>query len=343
MQNFIAAPHAAILINTNHTIPMKNICLTKSQIRAGAAICGACLIVSIAGIWHTACSAESPTDAGGGFLAPLKQWQEKMSQAFRDGIRSLGASDSAKSTSSVSADLREQNDSYMLRLNLPNRTLEKVEVNLDGSRLRIVAPEEGNARRYEQTITLSDLPADAKARIERKQEDNLIVVTVPKSSSEPGPAAPQRGRNEGLGPVFRRDQDIVDSMDRMRRDMDRIFEDSFKSFRYLPGYSGWFDKYRFSSTYEVAEEGDHYIVRVYLPDRSMEGVSVKVEGQTLHIDAQAEETTSGSKEKNRTGTKVHRAAYAQRVTLPGPVDATKMKVERKDDMLVVTLPKSKTS
>jgi HSP20 family molecular chaperone IbpA len=322
---------------------MNNIRITKSQLRTCAAVCGVCLIVSLIGIWHTASAAESSPGSGSGLLAPLKQWQEKMSEAFRDGFKSFSGGESANAKSAVSADLREQNDSYMLRLNLPNRTLENVEVSLEGSRLRIVAPEEGNAKRYEQTITLSDLPADAKARVERKPQDNLIVVTIPKSILPSNTATLQPRRSEDLGPVFRRDRDIMDSMDRMRRDMDRIFDDSFKAFRYLPGYSGWFDEYLFSSTYEVAEEGNNYIVRVYLPDRTMDDVNVKVEGQILHIDAKAEETGTDSKDRSRAGTKVHRAAYAQRVTLPGPVDAPKLKVERKDDMLVVTVPKAKSS
>jgi HSP20 family molecular chaperone IbpA len=312
-----------------------------------AATLGVCASIAVAmAVPRVASAADNPKDSGGGFLAPLKQWQEKMSDAFRDafkGMTGAGAEGAkAASASSVSADLREQNDSYMLRLNLPGRTLDKVEVNLEGNRLRIVAPEEGATRRYEQTITLGDLPADAKARVERKQEDHLVVVSVPKSSPAAGSTTPPERRTEDLGPHFRRYQEIMDSMDRMRRDMDRIFEDSFKAFKYLPGYSGWFDEYRFGSTYEMSDAGDHYVVRVYLPARDMDNVSVKVEGQTLHIDAKAEDSAGGSKGKEQAETRVHRAAYAQRVALPGPVDALKMTVDRKDHMLVVTLPKSKT-
>lgn len=287
-------------------------------------------------------AAESEKDNGAGLLAPLKQWQQKMSETFRDSFKGLNNGQDTKSLTSVSADLREQNDTYTLRLNLPNRNLDKVEVSLDRNRIRIVAPEEGAAKRYEQTIALPDLPAEAKLQVERKAADGLIMVTIPKTTSAT-PEAPKTAQRpvEELGPVFRRDRDIMDGMERMRRDMDRIFDDSFSSFKFLPDYTGWFDQYRFSSTYEIKEEGDNYVVRAYLPNRNMQNVSVEVVGQVLEIDAQAEDSGSQPKNKDEKETMVHRARYTQNVTLPGPVNSIKMKVERKDNMLVVTLPKGK--
>lgn len=321
---------------------MKTTRLTKGQITVATFLCGIgaalALTFALAGL---AGAAESQKDGGGGILAPLKQWQEKMSEAFRDSFKGLGDGQGAKPLSSVSADLREQNDTYTLRLNLPNRSLDKVEVDLEGNRIHIVAPEEGTAKRYEQTIALADLPPEPKIQVERRQTDGLIMVTIPKTAA-PAPAspkAPERPLDE-LGPVFRRDRDIMESMERMQRDMDRIFEESFKSFKLLPGYTGWFDQYRFSSTYEIKDEGADYVVRAYLPNRDMQNVSVEVVGQVLHIDARAEDSGSQPKGKEEKETTVHRARYTQSVTLPGPVNAVKMKVERKENMLVVTLPKA---
>jgi HSP20 family molecular chaperone IbpA len=174
-----------------------------------------------------------------------------------------------------------------------------------------------------------------------------VVVTVPKGKplAKGTPLVTRDRELAEIGPVFRRDRDVMNDMDRMRQEMDRIFDESFRSFRLLPDYKGWYDEHRFSSRYEINEEGGNYVVRVYLPARQMDNVTVKVEGQALHIDAQAEESATGvTKGGDETGNSaVHRAQYAQLVTLPGPVDALKMKVERKDHMLVVTLPKASSS
>ena len=69
----------------------------------------------------------------------------------------------------------------------------------------------------------------------------------------------------------------------------------------------------------------------------MTKVNVSVEGQTLKIEAKAEE----SGEKQDKGMIISRQAqYSQLLTLPGPVKVDKMKVDRKEGLLVVTLPKA---
>jgi HSP20 family molecular chaperone IbpA len=333
---------------------MSTTSLTRVQKGTVAAILALCALVVAAIVIPnriSAADAQQDNKSSSGFLAPLRQWQEKMTDVFRDTFKNLAGKNGADTNtgSSVSADLREQNDSYTLRVNLPNRNLDKVEVRLEGNRVRVVAPEEGAARSYEQTITLGDLPPDPKLNVERKQQDGVIVVTVPKSNASSSIAstptqAPAPSKDDAPGSL-RRDLDIMDSMERMRRDMDRIFQDSFRSFKmlpdYLPDYGNWFDEHRFGSSYEVNEEGDSYVVRIYLPDRDMQNVSVKVDGQTLLVDASAEGSKSSDAGVDRTEKKVHRAQFSQRLTLPGPVNSIKMKTERKDNMLIVTLPKAK--
>jgi HSP20 family molecular chaperone IbpA len=80
-----------------------------------------------------------------------------------------------------------------------------------------------------------------------------------------------------------------------------------------------------------------YIVRAYLPDRDINNVNVTVEGQTLRLEAQAE----APDQKRDDETVVWRKAqYSQLLTPPGPVQADKMTVERKEHMLVVRVPKA---
>ena len=75
-----------------------------------------------------------------GFLDKMEQWQDKMSDKFRDTWKSLRGDSKEKSVATASVDLREDKDNYTLRLNLPDRDLEKVEIKLEGDTLRIVAP-----------------------------------------------------------------------------------------------------------------------------------------------------------------------------------------------------------
>lgn len=275
-----------------------------------------------------------------GFFNKMEQLQNKMSEVFRDTWKTLQGNDKEKPVTAASVDLREDKERYTVRLNLPDRDLEKVEISLEGNTLRLVAPAGDKAGRYEQTIALAGVASDAKPTIERKQKDNMIVVTVPKAStvsdSKPAPALPA----PALSPLSDWDRDIFARMDKMRRDMDRVFEDAFRELRAAPEHKGFFDEPRFGSSLDLKEEGDNYVVRAYLPDRDMQNINVTVEDRTLKIEANEQETAKNESESGALHS-TRKAAYSQIITLPGPVQSVKMKVERKEGMVVVTLPKAK--
>jgi HSP20 family protein len=273
-----------------------------------------------------------------GFFEKMKQWQEEMSKTFRDAQKKAGESDpkGAPAGRSASVDLREQNDSYVLRLNLPGRTLEKVNIQLNGSVLHIDAPAEDKAGRYEQSITLLDA-AGSTPEIERKAGDNLIVVKVPKAPASGSQDSPKAESRVPFLPLLDDEKDILGRMDRMQREMDRIFEEQFKEFRLTPAHRGFFDLPRFGSSVDIKEEGDNYVVRAYLPGRDTNNVNVTAEERTVKIEAKAEKTDN----KDGGGAVVSRNShYAQLLTLPGPVIPDKMQVDRKEGMLIVRLPKA---
>lgn len=275
--------------------------------------------------------------AEGGFLDKVERWQDEMSDAFRDTWKALRDKHGKASVISASVDLREQDRSYMVRLNLPDRDLGKVEVKLDGDTLRIVAPASGKAGHYEQTVVLPGVAADAEPRVERKEDDNLIVITVPKPAGladlDPAPDRADSLLSRPTG----WESDVLRSMGEMTREMDRIFDDAFREFRLYPEHKGYFDSPRFGSFVDLKEQGSDYVVTAYLPDREVQDVKVVVEGQVLRIDAKAE----SSGEADGKPSVVRKGHYSQLLTLPGPVDSDKMKVDRKEGVLMVTLPKAR--
>jgi HSP20 family protein len=314
----------------------------RARLLAAGLALGAILLLAA----PTAAFAADEKKQDSGFLEKMGRWEDKMSDKFRDTWHKLwgddkGESMSEKSIATASVDLREQKDSYILRLNLPNRDLDKVEVKLDGDMLHIVAPAEDKAGRYEQVVALADVKVNAEPKIERKPKDNLIVVTVPKSEgaavakTESTPSLP----DPSLLPLTDWDRDILAQMERMRREMDRAFSEAFRDFRLEPAYKGFFDEARFASALDLQEEGENYVVRAYLPERQMKNLNVTVEGQTLKIEAREEETTK-KEDKGEVLHSTRKAAYSQMLTLPGPVQSQKMKVDRKEGMVVVTLPKA---
>ncbi|MCE9520755.1 MAG: Hsp20 family protein [Verrucomicrobia bacterium] len=298
----------------------------------GAVILSAGVLTSLSGVL----GADSDH---GGFVGKMKQWQERMSETFRDAIGALrGKTESGKSAASASMDLREQSDTYTLRLSLPDRDLDKVEVTLDGKTLRIMAPEQGAAGRYEQSIVLADVSKSTSLQIDRRQKDGMIVVTVPKELPSDEPVKSPPFSDPLLEPLSDLDRSVMERMERMQREMNRIFKESFDEFKLMPEHRSFFDEQRFGSSVDLKEEGDNYVIRAYLPGRNMDNVNVTVDGQTLKIEAKEEESTGGKKnEKQRMERRSH---FMQIITLPGRVNAVKMKTDRKDGVLIVTLPKA---
>ena len=105
-----------------------------------------------AGIALVAGAVAGEKDQSSGFFDKMKQWQAEMSETFRKAFD--GAAKGTSPAASASVDLREQSDSYLVRLSLPGRAIDKVDVELDGNLLRIDAPAEGQASSYRQSITL---------------------------------------------------------------------------------------------------------------------------------------------------------------------------------------------
>ncbi len=100
----------------------------------------------------------------------------------------------------------------------------------------------------------------------------------------------------------------------------------------------------FSSAVNLSEEGNNYVVRLTMPDRDIQNVDVRVESDnTLRVTAREEERktkpdTKGTK-KDESLFAYSMNRYEQVIGLPGPVDGSKMTIDRKDGSLTVTLPK----
>ncbi len=303
------------------------------------------VVLAISGGPNAAAAAEKDQGTNDSFTARMKQWETRMSDEFQDAWQQLWQEKAAtgkrgSSLTKASIDLREQPDCYSVRVNLPGRNLDHVEVTMTGETVHIVAPKEGKAGRYEQSIGLEQVAADAKPVIERRPGKGLLVVTIPKAAklAESGPALfPPPPTLADSDP---RDRDVLEKMQQMQREMDHIFSGGFAEFSGVPGFKGFFNEPRFDSSLDLKDAGTKYVVRAYLPDRDMNNVNVTIKGRTLKIEAKAENSRTPDKSGSVFSEESH---YSQMLTLPGPVTASKMKVAHQKNMLVVTVPKAAVS
>ena len=311
--------------------------------RSRVLLLGSLLVLPFGAPTATAGEAEKILDR---VIEKSRQLQERMSRKFHDQWNEIRSSVEAKararnSLSTASVDVRERHDGYSVRIHLPGRDLAKVEVVLaDGKALRITAPADGKAGRYEQTILLDGVAPGAEPRIERKPNVHLIVVELPKppAAAEAPPTSESPPPPDLLPATDPWDRQILERMERMRHEMDRMFEQAFEDMEDMPDPKDFFDRARFGASVELQDQDGSYIVRAYLPERNAENAKVTVEGGVLKIEAAAEESSENGG-KGLVWRK--KSQFSQMITLPGPVDAAGLKTERKQGMLVITLPKSK--
>jgi len=127
--------------------------------------------------------------------------------------------------------------------------------------------------------------------------------------------------------------------------MDRIFNDAIQD---MHQPAGWGGESGFSSSAKLSEDQRNYIVRLSLPDRDLSKVDAKVDANNvLRVTAKEEKkeqsTSAPSTDKNKKAPAAEfyeMGRYEQLFTLPGAVDASKMKIDRSGSMVTITLPKA---
>lgn len=107
--------------------------------------------------------------------------------------------------------------------------------------------------------------------------------------------------------------------------MDDIFAQTFRNFGASFGGSG------FASSVDLREQKDQYVVRIYLPNDHTSKVNAKIVNGNLDI------TMNGSDAKNG---EIASDNFEQIITLPQSVNADQMQIQRKSNMVVITVPKS---
>jgi HSP20 family protein len=123
-----------------------------------------------------------------------------------------------------------------------------------------------------------------------------------------------------------------DELERMRRDMDRLFEDLTGGLLREPG-AGVFP------LVNLTEDKENYYVRAELPGIKPEELDISVTGSNLSLSG---ERKFADEEE---GAKYHRreregGRFSRIISLPGQTNTEKVKAQSQDGILTVILPKA---
>jgi len=125
---------------------------------------------------------------------------------------------------------------------------------------------------------------------------------------------------------------------RMQSQMDQSFNQMFEQFRTQPQFDFLQANPSYSTSVNVEDLKDRYVVHAFLPDAKTSDVHVTLNnGQTLTIEVnrrQSENQTNSVSQVSEWG------QYEQTVQLPTPVKQNQMTVKHEGHDLIVTIPKA---
>lgn len=124
----------------------------------------------------------------------------------------------------------------------------------------------------------------------------------------------------------------------LQAEMDEMFRRSITRFRQSPRMNIFGDDAGYSLSLDVRELKDRYEVRGFLPDAKAADAKVKLEGNRLEVEVTHGQTAKGN--KNAPDTVTEWGRYIQTMELAGNLKSDRMKVERKEHELLITIPKA---
>lgn len=137
--------------------------------------------------------------------------------------------------------------------------------------------------------------------------------------------------------------DAFEGLDVLRRELDRVFEESgltrngspLPKFAFLPGRAA-----RAYPLVNLAEDGDAITVEALAPGLAPDSLEISVVGDQLTISGEKPDLGENVKPEAYHRSERSAGKFVRSIAIPVPVDQSRATAEYKNGLLVVTLPKS---
>lgn len=182
---------------------------------------------------------------------------------------------------------------------------------------------------------------------------NLAASAQTQNAAQQAPATQADSQHQASKPHLLFDDDFFNSapydaqtwnpyeeIQRMQRDMDRMFNNAFSRFNASPDFQHLFRESITTPEMDVQEDDNKYTVIVNLPGSSKENVSVNLNGQTLTVEGKQKfEKLDKDSQGNIIYQERRSGSFQRSLTLPGPVKQAGMKTNIDNGVLTITIPK----
>jgi len=169
----------------------------------------------------------------------------------------------------------------------------------------------------------------------------LSVAGMPMLPSTMMPAQPQQQPD----PLNSPDWDPYAEIQRMRQQMDAMFNNTISQFPHGPDGALFGSPLAVSPKIDLKESDQAYDVAVDLPGADKANIKTSLEGQTLSIEAETDQSTE-SQDQQADGSTLRKERWVGRfersITLPDAVDASHMTTKYDNGVLRIHIPKAES-
>jgi len=192
-----------------------------------------------------------------------------------------------------------------------------------------------------QPVTNNSIKA---APVHKPSAQSQLVAQSPQQQVQPKNQAQARSLFDddffNSSPYDAQTWNPYEEIQRMQRDMDRMFNNAFSRFNNSPDFQHLFREGFTTPEMDVQEDDVQYTVIVDLPGSNEDNVSVNLDGQTLTVKG---EQKYEKQDKDNMGNIIFQerrsGSFQRSITLPGPVKQSGMKTEISNGVLTITIPK----
>lgn len=174
-------------------------------------------------------------------------------------------------------------------------------------------------------------PADEQPQTQRQEQD-----------ATPDDASPFSYHDRFNRPLDTPTWDPYAEIERMQRDMDRMFSRRFNEFHHEPDFQRHFRQSMSTPEIDVKENAHQYMVYVNLPGTDENDISVTLDGQRLTIKGKQDYKKQNRDPVGNIIFQERRSGRFQRsITLSAPVYQNEMKTRLENGVLKIIIPKVK--
>jgi HSP20 family protein len=188
-------------------------------------------------------------------------------------------------------------------------------------------------------------PAAKKPSVVERIQESLN--TQSQAQPQPGPQAqsipsnpPSLFDDDFFSRYSAQNWNPYEEIERMQREMDRMFNNAFSRFNSNPDFQQLFKDSTSTPEMDVQEDDKKYSVIVNLPGADEKNISVNLDGQQLTVRA---EQDFSQQKKDDMGNVIfqqrHSGAFQRSITLPEPVKQNGMETQVNNGVLTITIPK----